>query len=79
MEAKPWSKIPESHQACNGYELAKQREVTRSCGIQLLYVNVSDRLGERDMSLSREDLRGSNPNITNRKKSAEVVLVKKLL
>lgn len=80
MEAKLRSEEHESYQAYNGDECAKQHEVTRSCGIGLLYVNMADIWRERDMTLSREVLRGRRLLVTtNRKKSAEVVVVKKFM
>ena len=56
MEAKLRSEEHESYQAYNGDECAKQHEVTRGCGIGLLYVNMADIWSERDMTLSREVL-----------------------
>lgn len=80
MEAKLRSEEHESYQAYNGDECAKQHEVTRGCGIGLLYVNMADIWRERDMTLSREVLRGRRLLVTtNRKKSAEVVVVKKFM
>ena len=78
MEAKLRSEEHESYQAYNGDECAKQHEVTRGCGIGLLYVNMADIWRERDMTLSREVLRGRRLLVTtNRKKSAEVVVCAK--
>ena len=80
MEAKLRSEEHESYQAYNGDECAKQHEVTIGCGIGLLYVNMADIWRERDMTLSREVLRGRRLLVTtNRKKSAEVVVVKKFM
>ena len=80
MEAKLRSEEHESYQAYNGDECAKQHEVTRGCCIGLLYVNMADIWRERDMTLSREVLRGRRLLVTtNRKKSAEVVVVKKFM
>ena len=56
MEAKLWSEEYESYQAYTGDECAKQHEVIRGCGIELLYVNMADIWRERDMTLSREVL-----------------------
>ncbi len=70
-----------TYQAGNGDERAKQREVIRGCGIQLLHVNVADIWGERDMTLSREILRGSNPSnnesqeVSRRRSSEEVAVM----
>ena len=80
MEAKLRSEEHESYQAYNGDECARQHEVIRGCGIGLLYVNMADIWRERDMTLSREVLRGRRLLVTtNRKKSAEVVVVKKFM
>lgn len=80
MEAKLRSEEHESYQAYNGDECAYQHEVIRGCGIGLLYVNMADIWRERDMTLSREVLRGRRLLVTtNRKKSAEVVVVKKFM
>ena len=80
MEAKLQSEEHESYQAYNGDECARQHEVIRGCGIGLLYVNMADIWRERDMTLSREVLRGRRLLVTtNRKKSAEVVVVKKFM
>ena len=80
MEAKLRSEEHESYQAYNGDECAKQHEVKRVCGIELLYVNMADIWSERDMTLSREVLRRIQILVTtNRKKSAEVVAVRKFL
>ena len=80
MEAKLRSEEHESYQSYNGDECAKQHEVIRGCGIELLYVNMADIWRERDMTLSREVLWGKKFLVTtNHKKSAEVVVARKLL
>ena len=43
MEAKLRSEEHESYQAYNGDECAKQHEVKRACGIELLYVNMVEK------------------------------------
>lgn len=77
MEAKLRSEEHESYQAYNGDECAKQHKVIRGCGIGLLYVNME---GKR-YDLIPGGLMMDNDILVaaNHKKSAEVVVARKLL